>query len=81
MMPIRKFVFRTLGILALVLFATAGHPSLPTVGCLAGEVGCGQGSNLCKYDCPGTFNCVRSGNPFEMCSCSGGECVTSGCPM
>jgi hypothetical protein len=80
-MRARTFVVRTLGILSLLLFASAGHTSLPTVGCLAGEESCGEGSNLCKYDCPGTFNCVRSGNPFEMCSCTQGECVTSACIM
>jgi hypothetical protein len=55
-------------------------PTAPVVKCLWADDGCGTGSNLCRYDCPGSMNCARSGDPFEMCKCASGMCSTVACP-
>ena len=36
--------------------------------------GCGQGSNECRYDCPGSMNRVPTSDPYSFCECEGGEC-------
>jgi hypothetical protein len=68
-------------ILASALVAGAALPGSPFVGCALGWFGCREGTNLCEYDCPGSMNCVRSGNPFEKCACDDfGFCETVECP-
>jgi hypothetical protein len=76
----RKAFLAGLALAVLLLAGGAFIGSSPFNGCLRAERGCGQGTNECEYDCPGTMNCVRSGNPFQMCSCTSGTCKTVECP-
>lgn len=81
-MLVRSLVFTALVLAATVGLIFAGGPS-----CAWGFMGCGEGTNECRYDCPGTppgqdptgMNCMRSGNPFEMCYCDGMFCATTLC--
>lgn len=55
--------------------------------CAFGFVGCGEGTNECGYDCPGSagggegMNCMKSGDPFEMCVCNVMVCHTAACDV
>ncbi len=70
---------RSLMLTAAVLLAATGFLLASGPSCAWGFRGCGEGTNECRYDCPGTMNCVRSGNPFEMCQCDAMTCVTTMC--
>lgn len=49
--------------------------------------GCGEGTSECGYDCPGSagggegMNCMKSGDPFEMCVCNVMVCHTAACDV
>lgn len=79
-MPKRRLFIASLVTAALLLLGSA-LPGSPFVDCAFGFFGCGQGSNECGYDCPGSMNCVPSGNPFDECECTGGECDTIECTV
>jgi len=74
-----RLLLGTLFFTAILVLAAMTLPSSPFLGKACADGGCGEGTNQCKYDCPGIMNCAKHSDPFKYCACSGGECTTSNC--